>query len=169
MSEATTPLERSQALHGEAMPRWVRGGLLLVVGGLLVVFALAWRIDPYNGRGAEQRMGTHQQLGLPPCTFLLATGLPCPSCGLTTSFSYTVRGDLVNGARANWVGVLLCLGCGLAVPWAVASAVAGRTLMVKSLERLVVYSVTALMVLLFVRWGLVLIWEVYSRMPWIGP
>lgn len=32
--------------------------------------------------------GTHTQLGLPPCAVLASTGLPCPACGLTTSFAH---------------------------------------------------------------------------------
>ncbi len=35
--------------------------------------------------------GTHQQLGLPPCAFFKLTGIPCPSCGLTTSFAHAAR------------------------------------------------------------------------------
>lgn len=162
MYNASPQTYERQPWRGEPIPSWVRGGLLLAVLGVVVVFALAWRIDPYAGYGAEQRRGTHQQLGLPPCSFLEATGVPCPSCGMTTSFSYTVRGDLVNAARANWVGVMLCLLCGLAVPWGVASAAAGRALFVPSLEKLVVFSVLALFVLLFVRWAFVLGWGLFA-------
>ncbi|MGE0130055.1 MAG: DUF2752 domain-containing protein [Blastocatellales bacterium] len=36
-------------------------------------------------------VGTHEQLGLPPCAFLHFTGIPCPSCGLTTSFAHAAR------------------------------------------------------------------------------
>ncbi len=35
--------------------------------------------------------GTHEQLGLPPCLFFKLTGIPCPNCGLTTSFAHTAR------------------------------------------------------------------------------
>ena len=35
-------------------------------------------------------MGTHQQLGLPPCNFVTLTGYPCPACGMTTSFALLV-------------------------------------------------------------------------------
>jgi len=35
--------------------------------------------------------GTHQQLGLPACIFFKLTGIPCPSCGLTTSFAHAAR------------------------------------------------------------------------------
>ena len=37
-------------------------------------------------------VGTHEQLGLPACTFLKLTGIPCPSCGLTTSFAHAAHG-----------------------------------------------------------------------------
>jgi len=53
--------------------------------------------------------GTHMQLGLPPCGFLAATGLPCPGCGLTTCFSHMVRFEVVGAARANPFGVALFL------------------------------------------------------------
>lgn len=36
-------------------------------------------------------LGTHEQLGLPPCFFLQLTGIPCPGCGLTTCFAHSVR------------------------------------------------------------------------------
>ena len=51
-------------------------------------------------------METHRQLGLPPCTFKEMTGLPCPSCGMTSSFALLVRGDVMNSLRANAVGTL---------------------------------------------------------------
>lgn len=40
---------------------------------------------------SERGFGTHQQLGLPPCVFLQLTGIPCPSCGLTTSFAHAAH------------------------------------------------------------------------------
>jgi hypothetical protein len=35
--------------------------------------------------------GTHEQMGLPPCLFFKLTGIPCPNCGLTTSFAHAAR------------------------------------------------------------------------------
>lgn len=40
--------------------------------------------------------GTHEALGLPPCGFILRSGLPCPTCGMTTSFAHAVRGRFIS-------------------------------------------------------------------------
>ena len=61
---------------------------------------------------------THTQLGLPPCGFLATTGLPCPGCGLTTSFSHMVRLQIVGAARANPFGVPLFLVTFATIPLA---------------------------------------------------
>src|SRR5262249_11389862 len=95
------------------------------------------------------------QLGLPPCSFVEATGLPCPSCGMTTSFSLLAHGDVVNSLRANWVGTMLAVACLAYIPWAVVSVVRGRTLFFRSLERVMVGFVVALLALMLLRWGLV--------------
>jgi hypothetical protein len=63
--------------------------------------------------------GTHTQLGLPPCPAVLAFNRPCPGCGMTTSFAYSVRGDLINGFRVHPFGPALFLG------WGVTAAIAG--------------------------------------------
>lgn len=68
----------------------------------LAVVVTATQLTP-----APEGMGTHQQLGLPPCGFLVVTGIPCPGCGLTTSFSHMVRGEFTGATRANPFGVML--------------------------------------------------------------
>ncbi|MCA9616350.1 MAG: DUF2752 domain-containing protein [Sandaracinus sp.] len=60
--------------------------------------------------------GTHTQLGLPPCGFLSFTGVPCPGCGLTTSFAHMVRFEVVGAARANAFGVPLFLVTFFSIP-----------------------------------------------------
>lgn len=77
---------------------------LVLFAAPTAVFATAASLTP-NPVGH----GTHMQLGLPPCGFYVMTGYPCPGCGLTTCFSYMVRGDVVNAALANPFGVMLFL------------------------------------------------------------
>jgi hypothetical protein len=135
---------------------WVRGALTGIALGLLVVFFIAWRLNPYQVDGSAKSHGTHQGLGLPPCTFLAQTGKPCPACGMTTSFSLLVRGDVLNSLRANWVGTLLCATGMLFVPWAAIVVVRGRSLFVRSLEMALIIFVCSLLVLMLLRWGIVL-------------
>jgi hypothetical protein len=60
--------------------------------------------------------GTHTQLGLPPCGFLVYTGYPCPGCGLTTSFAHMARLEVVGAFSANPFGILLFLVTVVMVP-----------------------------------------------------
>jgi hypothetical protein len=59
---------------------------------LAVLMTAAWLTPDPHG------MGTHQQLGLRPCGMMEQFGLPCPTCGYTTSFSLFVRGRLLSSA-----------------------------------------------------------------------
>lgn len=60
--------------------------------------------------------GTHTQLGLPPCFFFQLTSLPCPACGLTTSFAHMARLEITSAMRANVLGLPLFVLTALAVP-----------------------------------------------------
>jgi hypothetical protein len=124
---------------------------------LVMVFAIAIFLNPYNEDGTARRMETHTELGLPPCTFYKLTGLPCPSCGMTTSFSLLVRGDLVNSLQANWVGTLLALACLVLIPWNLACAFRGRWYFIRSLERTATLGLAIFLGLMLLRWGLVLV------------
>jgi hypothetical protein len=76
-------------------------------------------------------MGTHVQLGLPPCGFFYLTRLPCPTCGLTTSFAHMARLQVTLAFDAHWLGpplfaltvvtVVVCAwSCVTAAPMAIA-------------------------------------------------
>lgn len=54
--------------------------------------------------------GTHKQLGLGTCSILAATGVPCPVCGMTTSFSHMAHGDPLGALAAQPFGTLIFLG-----------------------------------------------------------
>jgi hypothetical protein len=152
---ATEPTRRGKP----PLPRWVRGGLLLTAAGLILVFVLAAVLNPYTTDAAGNRlprtMETHTQLGLPPCNFKVVTGLPCPSCGMTTSFSLLVHGDVLNSLRANAVGTLLALFWMALVPWSLLSAWRGKYLFVRKLEPPLLWAVGVLLALMLARWGVV--------------
>lgn len=82
-------------------PRWIALG---VAACALAVLVTAARLHP-DARG----FGTHEGLGMQPCGFLASTGYPCAGCGMTTSFAYTVRGQLVHAFIAQPFGMILCL------------------------------------------------------------
>ena len=69
--------------------------------------------------------GTHMQLGLPPCGFLVITGYPCPGCGLTTAFSNMAHFNIVAAAHANPFGIPLFLTTVCMIPIALAGVIRG--------------------------------------------
>jgi hypothetical protein len=63
------PLTPTSDFELEALPYlawWVRGGLIAIAVGLLVVFGIAIALNPYDEQGQPRRMETHRQMGLPP-------------------------------------------------------------------------------------------------------
>lgn len=106
-----------------------RIGLLIAALVVLAVLGIArWlRPDPSG-------FGTHQQLGLLPCTFRSITGYGCPSCGMTTAFAWFVRGRLDASWGTNPAGCLLAGACVAMVPWMLFGAASGRAWGVRSLD-----------------------------------
>ena len=100
----------------------VARGLLAVCALLLVAgfAAAAWM------RPNDSGVGTHQQLGLPPCGLLTWTGVRCPSCGLTTSLSYLMDGEVVRSVRTQPVGLFIAAVSVLAIAACVDAAARGR-------------------------------------------
>jgi hypothetical protein len=127
--------------------RWPsRLGWLLLFAIPLAVVITATQLTP-----APAGMGTHQQLGLPPCGFLVVTGVPCPGCGLTTSFAHMVRLQFTGATRANPFGVMLFLVTFFTIPIAAVGMVRGTSVL-DTLERLhaekwaILLSVTSILV-----------------------
>lgn len=71
-------------------------------------------------------MGTHRQLGLPSCSWPVAFGIPCITCGMTTSFALAVRAQFVAAAAAQPAGLVLALSAALSVVVGGWAAVSGR-------------------------------------------
>ena len=54
--------------------------------------------------------GTHEQLALPACDWAVGFSMPCPTCGMTTSFAWAASGDLMQATLTQPFGALLALG-----------------------------------------------------------
>ena len=68
--------------------------------------------------GPDHRgLGTHERLGLPRCSYLERTGVPCPTCGATTSACLFVRGRFGASLAAHPMGFVTALLLVLAIPF----------------------------------------------------
>lgn len=84
---------------------------LRILAGFFALIPLTLLIIAGNLNPTERGLGTHQQLGLPPCSLRVISGIRCPACGMTTSWSYFVRGDWLASMSTNAGGFLLALLC----------------------------------------------------------
>lgn len=127
-------------------------GRLLAAGvglGCLAVLTLAASLAP-----SRSGMGTHQRsLGLPSCNFLLTTGLPCPSCGMTTSWAWATKGNLVASFYVQPMGTILALMAAACVWGGLYIAATGRP--THRLLRLIPnrYTLLPLLLLAVLAWG----------------
>jgi hypothetical protein len=137
------PFERSR------LGRPTRCALVVSAVGLVAVLMVARWLEP-DARG----FGTHTQLGLPPCAFSVVTGHPCPTCGMTTAFAWSVRGRFDQSWRANPAGSLLAPACVALIPWLVACAALGRPFGFRTLEQPLIGLVVATVALSLLFWTL---------------
>ncbi|QDU97925.1 hypothetical protein Pla8534_57840 [Lignipirellula cremea] len=91
-------------------------GLVLI--GLLIT---ARTLEP-----SPDGFGTHRGLGLPSCSMIAWFGIRCPSCGMTTSWAYATRGDVLASLNANIGGFLLALGAAGLGPYLTISSLSGK-------------------------------------------
>jgi hypothetical protein len=115
--------------------------------GLLGLLSLAAILTP-----SPQGHGTHRQLGLPPCTFLALFGRPCPTCGMTTSWAFLVRGQWIFAFRTKVGGSLLGLLAVVAAPWMLCSAIRGEWLGISPNGRAVAYGSALLLLITLIDW-----------------
>ncbi len=131
-----------------AISQRARFGAALLGLGLLATLLLASRLRP-DPRG----WGTHEQLGLPPCTFGVVAGIRCPACGMTTSWAYATHGQLRDALRNHVGGTLLALVAAVVSAGALVAAVSGRRPMRLPSEAVLIALVALSTALLLGEWG----------------
>jgi len=100
------------------MHRAIAMGAALLAMGVLVT---ASELVP-----SPTGMGTHEVLGLRACSFVGLAGLPCPSCGMTTSFAHFANGNWAVSVYTQPMGFALAVLAGITV-WAGGyAAITGR-------------------------------------------
>lgn len=120
---------------------------LVLAGCVAVLGVAAWIVPSPAG------VGVQSQFGLGTCGMLKVTGLPCPTCGMTTAFAHTVRGQLISAFWAQPTGLVLTLAIMMAALGASWTLATGRLLPVR-IPILTPYRLlVALLVLLVGGWA----------------
>ncbi|MBN1854899.1 MAG: DUF2752 domain-containing protein [Pirellulales bacterium] len=114
------------------MPTRTRFGLLVLGVGAAILLLVARFLTP-----SPSGNGTHQQLGLPPCTMVTLLGRPCPFCGMTTAWSWLLRGEIKRAANANAGGLLAGILAILLSVWLTMTAIKGRWWLVRPNPRMI--------------------------------
>jgi hypothetical protein len=134
----------------EPIPWWLRL-TLLVLGAFMaapLVTACLLTPDPYG-----QGYGTHRQLGLPPCGMVQYFGVRCPSCGMTTAFTWTVRGRLDRAIAANSGGTLLAVLGIMFSPWCLIGAARAKWFLWKPREGVIITLALLILAVTLLDWG----------------
>ena len=128
--------------------------VIISLACLAVMLTAAWVSPSPTG------LGTHTQLGLEPCQFLVRTGLPCPSCGMTTSYSWFARGNFLASLYVQPMGFLLALLTVLAFWVGLYVAATGRAVHQLMSRRLSSYYIPGLFAWAIIAWG----WKIFIHL-----
>lgn len=145
----TPPVERQTLTLG--------GRMVAIVISLaaLSVLIVALLLDP-----STSGTGTHVRMGFQRCQFLRTTNLPCPSCGMTTSFSWFAKGHWLVSLYTQPAGFALALTCG-ALFWAgLYAAVTGSPLHRLLRQVPAMYSVPIILGFFIAAWG----WKIFIHL-----
>lgn len=129
------------------LPFPLRLTLAVAGAGLALLLVISACLRPEN-RG----YGTHQQLGLPPCTFMTLFGRPCPSCGMTTSWARLMHAQPLRAVQTNAGGALLAIVALVSAPWMLASSVTGRWFWARPSDNLIVIVAVAIVAVTLLDW-----------------
>jgi hypothetical protein len=124
-----------------------RGGRAM--DGLLLVFALSWLT--YT---AAYFVLHPQGLTFDPSLFMYLTGKPDPACGLTRTFAWMWRGDVISAVRVYPLGPLLFV----ATINSAASVIAGKTFRLEMSQRAIRIGLIIVAAAFAANWASKLIW-----------
>lgn len=153
--EQAVPLIYTRDTLPPPLRGWARLlALGIALGCLAVLITGAWLTPDRAGTG------THTQLGLQPCQFESRTGLPCPTCGFTTSVTYFVHGNVLASLYLQPMGFVTAVGFAAGVWVGLYIAFTGRPV-----HRLVVMAPTrgwliVLLVIAVAGWG----WKIWIHL-----
>jgi len=148
----TPPVERQTLRLGG------RVVAMIIALAALTILVLALQLKP-----SRDGTGTHLQMGFQRCAFLRTTNLPCPSCGMTTSFSWFTHGNWLASAYVQPGGFVLALVCG-AIFWAgLYAAVTASPLQRLTRQLPGIYSVPIILGFFIAAWG----WKIFIHLKGI--
>ncbi len=71
---------------------------------LWAVVIASWYIVP-----SEQGYGSHTQLRIPKCSWIVEKDCPCPTCGMTTAYSLAAHGRVIKSFITQPAGCIFAL------------------------------------------------------------
>ena len=76
----------------------------LIATLLWAIIITSWYVSP-----SADGFGSHTQLGIPKCSWVVEYNRPCPTCGMTTAYSLTARGRLITAFITQPAGCIFAL------------------------------------------------------------
>lgn len=154
-SSMAAPQASARATVRPIVPNWARLVALGIAMACLAVLIRAATLPP-----SPTGVGTHTKMGLGACQFQVQTALPCPSCGMTTSFAWFARGNVLASAYVQPMGAALAFAAACTVWGGVYVALTGRP--VYRLLRLLPgrYYVVPLLALAVLAWA----WKIFIQL-----
>ena len=138
-----------------ALPIVGRVFAALLAIACLTVLIIALMLTP-----SRTGITTHAQMGLQPCQFEARTGLPCMTCGMTTSFAWFVRGNLLASLWVQPMGTVLATLAAVTIWGGIYVAATGRPAY-RLVTRLPIrYTLIPLLTWGVVAWG----WKIFIHL-----
>jgi len=167
MPKAEGPPPNSAARSAASPARATRAERVLA--GLAALSCLAVLVVAAILNPTEAGHGTHTQLGMPACAWAVRFNIPCPTCGMTTSFAHAAEARWSQAWVTQPAGAIMALGAAIAFWAGLHVALFGSRLSVPAgtmLRRRVVWAGVAIAL---AAWGYkVATWD-RSRGPEPGP